>query len=57
MEVYAAARTPHPLSSALTRSQTTRSSMCLWLSLQGTDPITCTGCCALCFQPRGCLLR
>lgn len=23
--------------------QTIRSSMCLWLSLQGTGPITCTG--------------
>uniref|UniRef100_A0A4W2BYM3 Uncharacterized protein n=2 Tax=Bos TaxID=9903 RepID=A0A4W2BYM3_BOBOX len=57
VEVYSTARTPHPSSSALTHSQTTRSLMCLWLSLRGTGPITCTGCCALYSQPRGCLPR
>ena len=35
--------------------QTTRSSMHLWLSLRGTGPVTCTGCCAFYPQPRGCL--
>uniref|UniRef100_A0A8C6FK29 Uncharacterized protein n=1 Tax=Moschus moschiferus TaxID=68415 RepID=A0A8C6FK29_MOSMO len=50
-------QTPHFPSSALTHPQTTRSSMHLWLSLQGTGPVTCTGCCALYPQPRGCLPR
>uniref|UniRef100_A0A8C3VTK8 Uncharacterized protein n=1 Tax=Catagonus wagneri TaxID=51154 RepID=A0A8C3VTK8_9CETA len=53
----ATARTPHPSSSALTHSQTTRFSMCLWLSLPGISLITYTGCCTLYSQPRGSLPR
>uniref|UniRef100_A0A8D2D567 Uncharacterized protein n=1 Tax=Sciurus vulgaris TaxID=55149 RepID=A0A8D2D567_SCIVU len=58
MGVCTAARTSHPLSPALIHSLTIRPSTYLvedqvWLPLQETSPITCTGCCTLCCQPRG----